>query len=823
MGSAELSAVLWQERQLLERLLAATGHPSLTHSPDPVSPGGPAAVPPHTVGSPGAAAALRDELGLIRLTRDIEMVVVAEDWGLDPAAGLPGLAAGAPSESWRWIFDSHHQALTDLRIRLRHGDRTDTADAGAPDAGSLTSGWPAGRLAGATLPDSLLSHALDTVSEGSLVTDAAQNIVYSNTAFSTITGYDRDELLGRNCRFLQGAGSDPEMLAAMRSRLANGESFRGDILNYRKNGSPFWNALTISPLRDDDGLITHFVSMQRDITAQVAMQEELQFLALHDPLTGLPNRTALEQRLAGTAFPGRERAAVGVIDLDDFKRVNDTFGHEAGDALLQEVARRLQSNLRMTDFLARLGGDEFVILIEGLDGGDARGQIRSVVDRLHRAVETGIPLGDGEVVHLAMSMGLALCTEGPGSHGASLRRADAALYDLKIHKTDRPQWWNLADPDPGAGPSPQRTGTGTAAEPAYGPAADGPPQVPGALAGPPGWPSGGVLSMVMQPVVDLRSGSVDLFESLARVSLEGGAELAPAEFMPLLAAPEIDMLFREGLDQILGQLTRWDSLGLTLRMSINLSPSTLLDPRCTHWVDSALKRHGIAPDRLVLELLETGVITSEAQFKAISGLRALGVRLAMDDLGSGYSSLKRLSVLPFSVVKIDGELTGQLKTEPVATLTLLATLIQMGRDLDWDVIVEGLEDEALTEAVTILQPAYGQGYLLSPPLQPQDVPRWLEDFSPPTVNGGVWTYLGALAYHWQFARLRSPHPGLLDDCPLTGFLERHAGPGQPGTIWHGFQHGSEHRLDADRLDSGTRLVRWLADRVTGEFPGFPEH
>jgi diguanylate cyclase (GGDEF)-like protein/PAS domain S-box-containing protein len=818
MGSAELSAVLWQERQLLEKLLAATGDPRRAHSPGAA--GGTDAPPAESVAAPGAVAALREELGMIRLTRGVEMMAVAEEWGLDSAAGLPELAAGAPSESWRWIFESHSQALTDLEIRLRH-----SAGAGrGTDAGTPAGGWPQGRTdhVHEVLPDSLLRHALDTVSEGSLVTDAAQNIVYSNTAFTTITGYERHELVGQNCRFLQGPGSDPEMLGAMRSRLANGESFRGDILNYRKNGAPFWNALTISPLRDDDGLITHFVSIQRDITAQVAMQEELQFLALHDPLTGLPNRTALEQRLAGAAFSGRETVAVGVIDIDDFKRVNDTFGHEAGDSLLQEVARRLQSNLRITDFLARLGGDEFIILIEGLHEGDAHEQIRTVVTRLHRAVETGIDLGDGNVVHLEMSMGLALCPGGSGSHGASLRRADAALYDLKLHKTGRARWWNIADPGTAAAEPVHRAGTATApAGPPGGPASGH-----GAPAQPPGWPAGGVLSMVMQPIVDLRTGSVDLFESLARVSLGGVTDMAPAEFMPLLSPPEIDLLFREGLEQVLSHLTRWDALGLTLRMSINLSPSTLLDPRCTHWVDSALKRHGIAPDRLVLELLETGVITSEAQLKAISGLRALGVRLAMDDLGSGYSSLKRLSVLPFSVVKIDGGLTAQLKTKPVATLTLLATLIQMGRDLDWDVIVEGLEDAALTEAATILRPSYGQGYHLSPPLRPQHIPGWLEDFSPPTLSG-VRTFLGALAYHWQFARLRSPHPGLLEDCPLTGFLDLHAGPGQPGTLWHGFQHrsrqGALYREDADHADSATLLVRWLAERVAAEFAEFPVH
>jgi hypothetical protein len=252
---------------------------------------------------------------------------------------------------------------------------------------------------------------------------------------------------------------------------------------------------------------------------------------------------------------------------------------------------------------------------------------------------------------------------------------------------------------------------------------------------------------------------------------------------------------------------------------VNLSPSTLLDPAITGWVASALGRHGIAPDRLVLELLETGAITSPVQAAALSNLRALGVCLAMDDLGSGYSSLQRLSVLPFSAVKIDGALTAQLRTRPVRTLTILATLIQLGRDLDWEVIIEGLEDAALTEAARILAPPYGQGYFLAPPLEPENVPAWVEAGDPPGAEGGLGTFLGALAYTWQFTRLRSPHPGPQDRCPLTAFLNVHAVPGSPALSWHSLQHGSAE----DAPEPGARLVDWLADRSIEEYARLPLH
>lgn len=150
----------------------------------------------------------------------------------------------------------------------------------------------------APVSHALLARALDTVSESSLITDAEQRIIYANSAFTAVTGYSGQDVMGRNCRFLQGPGSDTLTVAALRMTLARGETFRGEILNYRMDGSPFWNALTVSPLRDGDGTVTHFVSVQRDVTAQKSLRDRLRFLALHDPVTGLPNRTALDRYLS---------------------------------------------------------------------------------------------------------------------------------------------------------------------------------------------------------------------------------------------------------------------------------------------------------------------------------------------------------------------------------------------------------------------------------------------------------------------------------------------------------------------------------------------
>ncbi|MBE4719000.1 GGDEF domain-containing protein [Pseudarthrobacter sp. AB1] len=657
----------------------------------------------------------------------------------------------------------------------------------------------------APVSHALLARALDTVSESSLITDAEQRIIYANNAFTAVSGYSGQDVMGRNCRFLQGPGSDALTVAALRMTLARGETFRGEILNYRMDGTPFWNALTVSPLRDGDGTITHFVSVQRDVTAQKSLRDRLRFLALHDPVTGLPNRTALDRHLSELArrhAGGAGHAAVGVIDLDDFKPVNDTYGHEAGDALLMEFARRLRLKMRETDFLARLGGDEFVIVIEDLDPDAAQEQLGGILARLHEAVDTAMILSPTVSVQIRMSLGLALCSVDSGD--AVLRRADAVLYDLKSCKANRDLWWQL---DSMAKASPP--GSGGAETVQAGPNAPVPGTGLSAQALRDRLFTGG-LQMYFQPVMDLRNEKIHLFEALARLCLEDGTILPPGSFLPRLNQGDIAQLFRDGLHQTLKQLADWDRQGNRLRASVNLHPSTLLNPECPHWVASALERHNIAPHRLILELLEAPVEDRESQRRIFDELLALGVGMAQDDLGSGHSSIRRLTALAFDTVKIDHKITAQLSTSPITTLTFLASMITMGQDMGWQVIVEGLEDSGATEAATILGVPYGQGYHLGRPMPAKHVLAWISAVPATRRQDTIGTFLGALTFHWQFVRLGSPHPGPLEACPLTGFLAV-TGSAQEAKTWHHQQHSSAGR----HLPPSRQLLQWLTERVTG--------
>jgi diguanylate cyclase (GGDEF)-like protein/PAS domain S-box-containing protein len=658
------------------------------------------------------------------------------------------------------------------------------------------------------LPGTLLGRALNAISESSVITDKTQRILFVNAAFTTVTGFTKAEVLGHNCRLLQGPGTDPLTVAALRATLARGETYRGEILNYRKDGTPFWNALTVSPLRDDTGTITHFVSVQRDVTEKKTLQDRLRFLALHDPVTGLPNRTALDQHLSrrsGRTMTGNKAAAVGIIDLDDFKTVNDTFGHEAGDVLLAELSRRLRDKLREPDFLAHPGGDEFVVIIEGLDPDTAEDQLGSILERLHRAVDTDFVLSPTVSVTARMSMGLSLWSPNDVDGNAVLRRADAALYHLKARKAGHSRWWHLdgrpaaAAPD-GHGPLPEAPEA--AADSGESRPASGPHPYLHRLF------TGG-LRMFFQPVIDLRTGQVHLLEALARLALEDGTILPPGVFLPLLTDEDNEQLFNTGLEQALRQLAAWDAHGHRLRVSVNLPPSALLNPDCAQRVASALDRHNIAPHRLVVELLEDHAEDSDIQRRNFNELLTLGVGMAMDDLGAGHSSLRRLTAAAFSTVKIDHRILTQLRTSPIPTLTFLTTMIQMGRDMGWHVVAEGLEDAGITEAAAILGIPYGQGYHLARPMPAESVPAWIADFTLPPRQGPVRTLPGALAYHWQLARLDSPHPGPLNTCPMTALLAREPSAGT-AIEWHRQQHAGA----ADHLVSATALLHWLTNQIT---------
>jgi diguanylate cyclase (GGDEF)-like protein len=864
-----------------------------------------------------------------------------------------------------------------------------------------------------------------------------------------------------------------------------------------------------------------------------AERESAEYRALHDALTGLPNRTALMQHLSSALARARRQGsalAVGMLDLDDFKLINDKFGHAAGDELLRQVTQRLRERLRETDFLARLGGDEFVLIFEDLLDEQVQAQLTLMLQRLRGVIETPFILEGAQEAVIGLSLGLALYPRAGIDADQLLRQADAAMYAIKARKHQRATWWQLSDEDTAQTPAVLEAFTafdaqavtvltriqpllaqvadvfvakfyeGMALEPemaailaalgdkemvhlkqqqkahllfllqpqttelkiqtrarrlgyvhaligvtarlllksmtlyrqqlnlfigqalftgreryhltqvldarldldmqeqiarqdglfytylevlnapidgsdglfadalkqelqrfgqlpgivlalllrlnadgvfvveqAGGPQAEAAmalmlqpgfeisidPQSPNGqglvaqcwraqtvlsspsyakdpryaiwrpvaetvgirshlaipiinAAGHSAWVLSlygayphqfeipvmrhfahgiqhrfqqflrqrhassyspvpidqahawiarlfdGGLQLYAQPILDFKQGRVFKVELLARLQLPDGTVIAPGLFLPLLGDAELDRLFRHGLKKALRKIATWDQMGYAIDAAINLSPSALLDPDCVTWVRDALAQSSIAPERLTLELLETQEIVEQSAASAtLLELRALGLKLAMDDVGSGFSGLLRIAQMPFDVLKIDQGLVMRLRTDPVSTLSLIRAIIQIGCDFNRVIVVEGLEDAGVIEAVRVLGADFGQGYGIARPMPASELPGWLDAFhaADPVPTQTIQTLLGALAQHLRFSHQEESWVHAAD-CPVHAFLTAWTGNGgEQAVIFHQRLH--EASSVQERQQAHHQLVQWLVERILAESAAAP--
>jgi len=431
-----------------------------------------------------------------------------------------------------------------------------------------------------------------------------------------------------------------------------------------------------------------------------ASADALQHQALHDALTGLPNRTLLHDRLEQTLRTMERNAtplALLLLDLDRFKVINDTLGHHAGDALLRQVAARVQDSLRTSDTVGRLGGDEFAVLLPGTDASGAILVAHAILAALAVPLEL-----EGQTVHVGGSVGVALAPA-HGSEGASLlRRADVAMYVAK------------------------RAGSGYAV---YDPLHDG--YSPGrlmreaelrhALA------TGGLV-LHYQPTVDLRNGRAMGVEALVRWMHPTHGLLMPDQFIPLAEQTGLIVpLTQWVLEQALAQCDAWARAGRRLGVAVNLSVRTLHDEHLPDTLAWLLRRHAITPERVTLEITETVLMADPAQAHAVlTRLSALGVRVAIDDFGTGYSSLGYLKQLPVDAVKIDKSFVqsmGQMATKDTA---IVRSVVELGHNLGLTVVAEGVEDRGAWEQVRALGGDVAQGYYMSQPLALPSLERWLD-------------------------------------------------------------------------------------------------
>jgi diguanylate cyclase (GGDEF)-like protein/PAS domain S-box-containing protein len=544
------------------------------------------------------------------------------------------------------------------------------------------------------------------ITEAGPFREPGPRIVFVNEAFERRTGYAPEEVLGRTPRLLQGPGTQRSELDRLRAAMEQWEPARVDLINYKKSGEAFWVDLEVSPVWDEARKLTHWVAVGRDITERKMAEEKIQYLAFYDPLTRLPNRQLLLDRLQ-RALSDHDRPREGAlmfIDLDNFKVLNDTLGHQKGDQLLQLVAERLRSCVARGDTVARLGGDEFVILLEnsGYKPLEPTAGARIVSERILARLGEPYVLS-GHLHHSTCSIGVTLFGRAPWSVSELLKQADLAMYQAKNAGRNTVRFF---DPEMQAVVTANATLATDLRQ---------------------AWREGQFL-IDYQPQVGA-DGRMTGVEALLRWRHPNREMVPPAHFIP--TAEETSLIVPIGrwvLEQACAQLAEWSRHPQRSHLSIavNVSVRQFRDPSFVDEVMTAIANSGIAPHKLKLELTESLLAHGiEVTVAKMGSLKAMGVTLSLDDFGMGYSSLSYLKRLPLDQLKIDREFVKDILTD-ANDAAIARTIIGLAQSLGLGVIAEGVETQA-QRAFLAQQGCYEyQGFLFCKPLPIDELEAFME-------------------------------------------------------------------------------------------------
>jgi len=539
----------------------------------------------------------------------------------------------------------------------------------------------------------------DQAAVGVAQSDLDGRWLLSNDRLVELYGYTRDELCGVHFGDITHPDDLEADLAGYR-RLRIGEipSYTLEKRFIRKDGTILWADVTVSLVCNDAGEPQYTMPFVADIGARKQAEEAMRHQALHDPLTDLPNRSLLEDRLeqamAMTKRDGKP-AALFVLDLDGFKEINDTYGHQLGDRVLQEVGRRLKGGLRLTDTVARLAGDEFAIVLPETD---LPGTLRAVT-KLISQLESPIDLGDVRF-HVGASIGIALFPNHGEDGDELLRHADVAMYGAKQIKSG----YTIYNADHDSN-SPERLALAN--------------DLRGAI-------EQDALVLFYQPKLHLESGRIDGVEALVRWNHPVHGWILPDQIIPLAeSAGLIKTLTLRVLGQALHQTAVWHEAGLDLRVAVNLSAQSLHDVHLAGEILEMPQKYGCAPEWLELEITENAVMADAEQALAMLGrLHELGIVLSVDDFGTGYSSLSYLKNLPVDTIKIDRSFVMHM-TENASDLSIVRSIVDLGHNLGMKVVAEGVENSEALRVLKAMGCDLAQGYHVSKPMPSTDVAPWL--------------------------------------------------------------------------------------------------
>ncbi|RAU21600.1 signal transduction protein [Paramagnetospirillum kuznetsovii] len=546
----------------------------------------------------------------------------------------------------------------------------------------------------------LAAHVFRYALEATIITDGRGRILRVNPVFTELTGFAADEVIGGNPRILRSDHHDEAFYREMWHSISTTGRWQGEIWNRRRDGSIFVAWESIVAVKGDDGEVRYFIGSFSDITEQVEAQRHILHLAHYDMLTGLPNRVLFQDRLERAvvhALRHDRQAALLFIDLDGFKKVNDTMGHRAGDDLLKEVAKRLCHCVRMTDTVARLGGDEFTIILDEIvSPGDAA----MIADKI--LAELALPVViDGREVFVGASIGISVYPEDGKSGEDLLKHADTAMYQAKAAGKGRHNFYSAEMTQREERRLEMESALRLAVEEAQ-------------------------FDVHYQPKACLRSGVITGFEALARWTHPTFGPVSPADFIPLAEeihlVERIDMLV---LRKACRQGRVWLDSGHQLSMAVNLSGGDFRDGDLAQKVAQVLAETHFPADRLELEITETFVLDlGERQREVLDSLKRLGIRLAIDDFGTGYSSLSYLKRLPVDTLKIDRSFVRDLARDS-RDMMLVGSIIGIAHSLGLKVVAEGIEESDQQIILLTQECDEMQGYLLAKPMPADQVKIFL--------------------------------------------------------------------------------------------------
>jgi len=552
----------------------------------------------------------------------------------------------------------------------------------------------------------LLSSAVEQSADAVCMLDVEGVIRYINPRFSELTGYTEAELVGRSPRILCFDSEEAAKFDKVLADLRQGRKWRGELIKRKKNGEQFWCMDTISPIRDQNGTVIQYVSTSEDYTALKQAQDKIQELAFYDPLTGLPNRRLLQERLRSAIRGLRDRqasVAVLLLDIDRFKMLNDTKGHHYGDRLLKVVAHRLQDLVSPEDTAARLGGDEFAVVLTGIaQTHDAA----FMAERILQAMRESVVLED-VTIPTSVSIGIALCPVDGRDINELLRKADIAMYHAKSQGRNNFQYFTTDINQAAIEHLAMEHRLKTAV-------------------------ADGQLQPWYQPIWDVQ-GNVLGVEALARWQDLDGTMISPATFIPIAEETGViealgEVILRRALEdmaRVCRELGRSD-----LFVSVNLSAEQFRRPdRLLAVLEKALRETGLAPETLELEITESMLIQDvENALATMAKIRELGIRLVIDDFGTGYSSLNYLGRFPVDKLKIDKSFVDDVREK--RGLMIASAIIALGSRLGMTVVAEGVESGDQRDTLHAHGCEQFQGFLVARPLPVDGLRQWLSGDSP---------------------------------------------------------------------------------------------